>query len=135
MAIFFKITHDYDAVTPQELERYFDPKDPMNIINMENAQKGLNDLRVTYDPPFPGYPPKDGDPLVVPKTGVYTITKRWYDLEKANPEGLKKLEDTLADAETKLENLKSSGGGTRKKTLNKNNKKTRTLCKKKNNFQ
>ena len=44
---------------------------------------------------------------------------------------LKKLEDTLADAETKLENLKSSVGGTRKKTLNKNNKKTRTLCKKK----
>ena len=34
MAIFFKITHDYDAVTPQEVERYFDPKDHMNIINM-----------------------------------------------------------------------------------------------------
>lgn len=84
MAIFFKITHDYDAVTPQEVERYFDPKDPMNIINMENAQKGLNELRVTFDPPFPGYPPKDGESVVVPKTGVYTITKRWYDLEKAN---------------------------------------------------
>jgi len=84
MAIFLKITHDYDAVTPEELERYFDPTDPMNVLNMENAQNGYCDLRVTYDPPFPGYPPEDGQPLVVPKTGVYTITKRWYDLEKAN---------------------------------------------------
>lgn len=84
MAIFLKITHDYDAVTPEELERYFDPTDPMNMLNIENAKKGLNELRVTFDPPFPGYPPKDGEPVVTPKTGVYTITKRWYDLEKAN---------------------------------------------------
>jgi len=83
MAIFFKITHDYDAVTPEELEQYFDPTDPMNVLNMENARKGLNDLRVRYEPPFPGHPPKPGEPLVTPKTGVYTIYKRWYDLEKA----------------------------------------------------
>ena len=65
------------------LFRSFDPTDPMNVLNMENAQNGLNDLRVTYDPPFPGYPPEDGQPLLVPKTGVYTITKQWYNLEKA----------------------------------------------------
>jgi hypothetical protein len=83
MSILFKITHDYDAVTAEELEQYFDPADPMNILNMENAKNGLNELRVTYDPPFPGYPPKPGEPLIIPKTGCYTITKKWYDLEKA----------------------------------------------------
>ena len=48
-------------------------------------------------------------------------------------EQLQKLEDTLADAKAKLASLNSSSsGGTRKKILNKNNRKTRTRtsCKK-----
>ena len=46
-------------------------------------------------------------------------------------EQLKNLESTLADARAKLANLNpSSSGGTRKKILNKNNRKTRTSCKK-----
>jgi uncharacterized coiled-coil protein SlyX len=47
-------------------------------------------------------------------------------------ERLQKLEATLADVKDKLVIFNSSKGGTRKKTLNKNNRKTRTsLCKKK----
>jgi hypothetical protein len=46
-------------------------------------------------------------------------------------EQLQKLETTLADAKAKLASLNSSsGGGTRRKILNKNNRKTRTSCKK-----
>jgi hypothetical protein len=49
-------------------------------------------------------------------------------------EQLKNLEATLADAKSKLASLNSSSsgasGGTRKKILNKNNRKTRTSCKK-----
>lgn len=50
-------------------------------------------------------------------------------------EQLKKLEDKLANVKNQLEIFNSSRGGTKKKTLNKNNRKTRTLCKKKNNIQ
>ena len=47
-------------------------------------------------------------------------------------ERLQQLEATLADVKDKLVIFNSSKGGTRKKTLNKNNRKTRTsLCKKK----
>lgn len=50
-------------------------------------------------------------------------------------EQLQKLEDKLTDARAKLKIFESSSsGGTRKKTLNKNNRKTRTLCKKNNNI-
>jgi cell division protein FtsL len=50
-------------------------------------------------------------------------------------EQLQKLEDKLTDATAKLKIFESSSsGGTRKKTLNKNNRKTRTLCKKNNNI-
>ena len=46
-------------------------------------------------------------------------------------EQLQKLEATLADAKAKLASLNSSSsGGTRKKILNKNNRRTRTSCKK-----
>jgi hypothetical protein len=50
-------------------------------------------------------------------------------------ERLQKLEAKLTDAKAKLEFFNSSSnGGTRKKTLNKNNRKTRTLCKNNNNI-
>lgn len=50
-------------------------------------------------------------------------------------EQLKNLEDKLVNVKNQLEIFNSSRGGTKKKTLNKNNRKTRTLCKKKNNIQ
>jgi hypothetical protein len=46
-------------------------------------------------------------------------------------EQLKNLEDKLVNVKNQLEIFNSSRGGTKKKTLNKNNRKTRTLCKKK----
>jgi hypothetical protein len=50
-------------------------------------------------------------------------------------EQLKNLEDKLVNVKNQLEIFNSIRGGTKKKTLNKNNRKTRTLCKKKNNIQ
>lgn len=65
--------------------------------------------------------------ISVTKENIAELTRK-LTIEQ---ERLQKLEAKLTDAKAKLEFFKSSGsGGTRKKTLNKNNRKTRTLCKK-----
>lgn len=67
--------------------------------------------------------------ISVTKENIAELTRK-LTIEQ---ERLQKLEDKLTDAKAKLEIFKSSSsGGTRKKTLNKNNRKTRTLCKNNN---
>jgi len=65
--------------------------------------------------------------IAVTKENIEEITKKL----NRQQEQLQKLEATLADARAKLASLNSSSsGGTRRKILNKNNRKTRTSYKK-----
>jgi|688.fasta_scaffold84750_4 hypothetical protein len=94
---------------------------PKNKID-EQTEKKL-DLEFKID--------STGTAIIITKENIAELTSKLTFQQ----EQLKNLEDKLVNVKNQLEIFNSSRGGTKKKTLNKNNRKTRTLCKKKNNIQ